>query len=435
MAESEMIQFQEQLLERGVDGGAEAAQRILDAVQRYISNFDMSQAWRVVVRMFANIDFLTRKYQSEGIMRDESTLRHFALGFTQSQPLFEIIDAGHGKERVDYKVKGQFANLHNKSRMRSCVSGPEHLNLFAANRQCKHVFLGCCHDPGYAATLEPYKANEAMVSRLTLLEPSRFGWQYTDLPFATTSMNSNVFREPGQIVKPANPRSSKITSLNSTRSSSISSSNHSSTIKDIMISPNRPVYPVAVLLNKNNERLDGMIGKLDPQASESIKQHLNRQNLCLNFHLKGKCRGRNCNFSHDRRLSQDEVVALGKLIRRTTPCVQGLSCRSTVCMYGHSCPHTPCNKGSTCPFARFHGKDLHLPKSSPSAYESRGRRDHETRYEHDLRVLNEEPLVEFERGQAPIETDRYPVLKPSVLTVTEKTLPPKTPAVLAPSKG
>ena len=57
--------------------------------------------------MFVNIDYLTRRSRSEGLVRDEDVLRQFALGFTQSQPSFEMIDAGQGKDRVSYKIKGQ----------------------------------------------------------------------------------------------------------------------------------------------------------------------------------------------------------------------------------------------------------------------------------------------------------------------------------------
>lgn len=105
--------FQESLLEKGADGGAEAAQRMLNTVQQYISKFNGAGDWQVLVRVFLNIDFLTRKYQSEGIVRDEITLRQFALGFTKSQPLFEVVDAGWGKDRVDYKIKGRIRHLLN----------------------------------------------------------------------------------------------------------------------------------------------------------------------------------------------------------------------------------------------------------------------------------------------------------------------------------
>ncbi|KAG6997507.1 hypothetical protein G7Y79_00040g076720 [Physcia stellaris] len=347
--------FQESLLERGADGGAEAAQRMLNTVQQYISKFNGAGDWQVLVRVFLNIDFLTRKCKSEGVVRDELTLRQFALGFTKSQPLFEIIDAGQGKDRVDYKVKG------------------------------------------YASLLEPHRVNDALISRVTLVEPSRLGWQYKDLPFPSMKMNSNIFRDPGHIVgRQATPKAMNVASPSSTRSSSVSGSN-CSTPRDPLTSPNRPLYPVDIVLNKDNERLDGKIGEQNVMASESVKRRLTEQNVCFSFHLKGKCMARRCPSSHDRTFSQDEVIALGKV-------------------------------------SKFHGKDLRQPRTWAGKLEPRGRKFHESKYEHELRVLNEEPLVEFEKGQMPIETDRYPVLKPSVVTVTERPMPQKTPAVLVPQK-
>ena len=76
-------------------------------MQHYIANYDGADQWRVVARVFVNIDYLTRRSRSEGLVRDENVLRQFALGFTQSQPLFEMVDAGRGKDRVNYKIKGQ----------------------------------------------------------------------------------------------------------------------------------------------------------------------------------------------------------------------------------------------------------------------------------------------------------------------------------------
>ena len=105
----EWPKFNESLLQKGADGGAEAAQRMLNTLQQYISKFNGAGDWQILVRVFLNIDFLTRKCQSEGVVGDELTLRQFALGFTKSQPLFEIVDAGRGKDRVDYKVKGRFS--------------------------------------------------------------------------------------------------------------------------------------------------------------------------------------------------------------------------------------------------------------------------------------------------------------------------------------
>lgn len=310
----------------------------------------------------------------------------------------------------------------------------EFFGFFANGRQCKHIILGCCHDPGYASLLEPHRVNDALISRVTLVEPSRLGWQYKDLPFPSMKMNSNIFRDPGHIVgRQATPKAMNVASPSSTRSSSVSGSN-CSTPRDPLTSPNRPLYPVDIVLNKDNERLDGKIGEQNVMASESVKRRLTEQNVCFSFHLKGKCMARRCPSSHDRTFSQDEVIALAKVVRRTTPCNFGSACRSAVCMFGHTCPHTPCGKGSSCPFQKFHGKDLRQPRSWAGKLEPRGRKFHESKYEHDLRVLNEEPLVEFEKGQMPIETDRYPVLKPSVVTVTERPMPPKTPAVLVPQK-
>ena len=62
--------------------------------------------WRVVVRVYANFAGLSRKLVRVGINGSVGDLVVFASGFTRSQPLFDFVDAGYGKEGADYKIRG-----------------------------------------------------------------------------------------------------------------------------------------------------------------------------------------------------------------------------------------------------------------------------------------------------------------------------------------
>lgn len=67
--------------------------------------------WRIIVRVYANLEGLSKKYTYIDFIEEKKVLRHFVAGFTQSQPLFDFIDAGQGKERADHKIKGLCTHL------------------------------------------------------------------------------------------------------------------------------------------------------------------------------------------------------------------------------------------------------------------------------------------------------------------------------------
>lgn len=99
-------QFDESLIKQGAIGGGEAASRLLDNIKRYVQQYEGAAHWKIIIRVYANIEGLLKKYAYIGFTEEERALRQFAAGFTQSQPLFDYVDAGQGKERADHKIKG-----------------------------------------------------------------------------------------------------------------------------------------------------------------------------------------------------------------------------------------------------------------------------------------------------------------------------------------
>lgn len=100
--------FQDHLLERGADGGSEAAHLLLSELRAKLKDrYPSAAPWSVVVNIYANLDDLARKLYSIKIINKQSDLQDFARGFTISQPLFNFIDIGRGKERADHKLRGK----------------------------------------------------------------------------------------------------------------------------------------------------------------------------------------------------------------------------------------------------------------------------------------------------------------------------------------
>ena len=98
--------FPEHLLQQGARGGAEAAYQLLTKSEDYLAPLEGAKNWKILVRIYVNLEGLIKKCLDVGLLQDEMTLRLFCAGFTESQPLFDIVDAGHGKERADHKIKG-----------------------------------------------------------------------------------------------------------------------------------------------------------------------------------------------------------------------------------------------------------------------------------------------------------------------------------------
>ena len=105
--------FPDDLLRQGVRGGEEAAQRLLDEVQNYLQNHKGAKQWRIIVRVFVNLDGLAKKCQSLDIVNHTNVVREFYIGFAQNQPPFDVVDVGYGKERADHKIRGELVqSLH-----------------------------------------------------------------------------------------------------------------------------------------------------------------------------------------------------------------------------------------------------------------------------------------------------------------------------------
>lgn len=106
-----MIQFRKDLLREGRPGGIQAAQNLRQAVEEAIQDLSL----RVKVRVYLNSGGLAKYYRRIGSIYDEETLTEFNRGFTNVQPLFDVVDCGVGKEVADSKIRGTEPILQDRS--------------------------------------------------------------------------------------------------------------------------------------------------------------------------------------------------------------------------------------------------------------------------------------------------------------------------------
>ncbi|KAL8905340.1 MAG: hypothetical protein Q9207_002688 [Kuettlingeria erythrocarpa] len=228
---------------------------------RHIQKYDGAVHWKIIVRIYANLEGLLKKYAYIGFAEEERALRQFVAGFTQSQPLFDFVDAGYGKERADHKIK-------------------EQLGLFLSNIQCKHVMLGVAHDNGYVPALDPYKSNPTTASRISLLRPIRTGWEFQSLPFEFVQFDSSIFRtEELPNDRPSYANLAKTATALRQPTASPILQNHkpksAAAAKDLVL--RRPIYPGPIFLNKDDERIDEQLGTVGDRADANLQLRIEQE--------------------------------------------------------------------------------------------------------------------------------------------------------------
>ncbi len=102
-----MFQFKNELLERGEQGGMEAAARLLGAVTDHIDHQlpELPSESKVVTRIYANVKGLAETCYEAGIVDRRSKVEDFVRGFTAGESLFDFVDVASRKD-VDDKLSG-----------------------------------------------------------------------------------------------------------------------------------------------------------------------------------------------------------------------------------------------------------------------------------------------------------------------------------------
>ncbi|KAF2873614.1 hypothetical protein BDV95DRAFT_348737 [Massariosphaeria phaeospora] len=176
--------FQDEFLRSGQKGGQDAASRLYNAVVNCIQ-LDYSSIptdAQVVCRIYANVRGLADVLVRAGVIEEATSFEEFTRGLTTGKALFDFIDVGAGKDRADKKLIETF-------------------KLYAGDLHCRHMFLGCSHDNGYARTLEDYATDETYLSRVTLLQGVPFEKELLALPYKKAKF-PGIFRQSKLSVMP-----------------------------------------------------------------------------------------------------------------------------------------------------------------------------------------------------------------------------------------
>ena len=105
--------FADGFLQKGLNGGKEAAAALYRTVVAYIEREtnDIPLTSRVICRVYANVKGLAETLVRYGIMEETGRFEDFVRGFTNGRTLFDFIDVGSGKDRADDKIIGKASVL------------------------------------------------------------------------------------------------------------------------------------------------------------------------------------------------------------------------------------------------------------------------------------------------------------------------------------
>jgi hypothetical protein len=180
---------------------------------------------------------------------------------------------------------------------------------------------------------------------------TRFPTVFTSEPLERTPS------PPKSVLATRSPLATPVT--NSWASTAGTNSHHPE--KTISIVPLKSGFSKFILQNASGYRIDPPLGSAPQKDKDNLYERIkNDGKLCNEHYLRGKCpNGNRCHFSHDKKLSPGETLAL-RHRARTLSCPNKLDCYDFNCYLGHTCPFEVRPGGCTsdnCFFMDVHGVD------------------------------------------------------------------------------
>lgn len=176
------------------DPGVTLAQALRVDISKYILlNSHIPAHSRIVVRIFFNGRHTLGPRRTSNA-RQYTKMEETMVRFAETQPLFDFIDCGGGKERADDKIRGTEALIEKENSIADCLIENGHLYLGCTD--CHALFLAVCKDNGYARFLERYQENPVAKQKIVLVEAGAMAEEIKALKFKATSF-PRVFLSTG----------------------------------------------------------------------------------------------------------------------------------------------------------------------------------------------------------------------------------------------
>ena len=354
-----------------MDGSKAASELYNQIIQNVRDSGDLTADCDVLVNFYANKYGLARTLTRAGYLGQPQQLDQFFCSFTRGRSLFQFIDVGSGKERVDAKLRG----LSPISKSVKVVANKltDTFRFYAYNAQCQRVYLACTHDSGYVAEFDKY-SHDPIKDKIMLVH----GWQtpatarsYNLLPFKSTNFNdvfecSPLDMSPEMNATYGTPAIENL-SLNNTSENghtdlSRTMTTSSASSRSLPLNPTAQAFakttttpppisgeaphtgPVSkahtaksgIPVNKSGQRVDLKIAAPSSAVQKKLDERIARQKLCNEHHLRNTCMATACRFDHYP--MEPAMLDALRVKARSIACTQGSKCRRLDCYYGHQCP-------------------------------------------------------------------------------------------------
>ncbi|KAL2801664.1 CCCH zinc finger DNA binding protein [Aspergillus granulosus] len=326
LVDGDGMNFEKAFVQRGKDGGHEAARALIRAVDHHVQTVspDVPAAIVYKIRVYAHVNGLTDAYRKANILSDGQKLEGFIHGFNQADEWCDFVDVGPGKECTDNKLKAVFKDdIH--------------------NIHCRRVIFCASADGGYATILRQY---QELARKISLVKgpPFCFAMGTVAEKFTTTEF-PDIFMST-KLMHDIRPQGG---------SSMATPANYASAVKKVPSPPpsarpeieasNPPARAtLSVCLNSKGERVDQHL-----RVSKESVNALKTKKLCNRFHILRACHDLGCPYTHEPNLSSRELNEQ-IYIARSTPCVAGPFCRNVDCIAGHRCAYGTDCKNYDCKF-------------------------------------------------------------------------------------
>jgi len=325
--------FKPELVQKGFDGGTQAALLLKREVIDYLTVAAPSVPpdAKINVRLYANYKGLSKTIEGNKIA-SRALFGEFVRGFNMADTLCEYVDAGDGKDCADVKLEDMF-------------------KLHIGDVHCRHVIFGGPADRGYARLLVGYTGDEGLRDRITLLEGPPFARELIPLKdkfrtckFETLFIDKNL-AETGESVTAAPP---EVITAQPKLGYALVASKSGSVQPDQLARAVPNIGKKHIPVNKNGQRVDTTL-KYDQTDFTLVKS----RRLCNQFQLLGTCSFKgsygNCSYDHDFCLSETQKEAL-RAVSRLGRCISGSECRNADCIHGHHCNPRHCPGEMFCRF-------------------------------------------------------------------------------------
>ncbi|KAL3466900.1 CCCH zinc finger DNA binding protein [Aspergillus heterothallicus] len=344
LVDGDGMNFLEDLVRDGSDGGREAARRLIQCTEEHVQKVDpmMSSNTQYKIRVYANLDGLTKAYREAGVLRVDQDLRGFAQGFNMERTLCDFVDAGNGKECADAKLQ-------------ACLAQD------MADVHCDRVVFCASADNGYARP--DFLGRHRGSDRISLVEGPPFANEMRQLAeaFKTTSFET-VFMS--KKLKPARKVSFGGTNTITPPGTPVSNYASAARTSPAQLAPSvsAPTHHIVkpaltVCLNAAGHRVDCRLNTSSKDAINALK----RKKLCNPYYILGQCEYPVCTYDHAAVVTAQQRVDL-TAIARLSPCFDGLSCEDPKCICGHRCAWDNCNV-KDCRFSEeMHNVDTRVAK-------------------------------------------------------------------------